>query len=120
MHIASALRRKRDEIAAMISIYEDRIGAAKREMAALQEAARLFDPEGEGGGKQEKTPPARHEVWESETGTAIGQLTLSVSGARDFDDQNVESIGVQKPPFAGEAAHLATHRTGEQIPAEIF
>jgi hypothetical protein len=34
MHIVSALRPKRDEIAAMISIYEDRIGAAKSEIAA--------------------------------------------------------------------------------------
>jgi hypothetical protein len=131
MHIASVLRRKRDEIAAKISIYEDRIDAAKRQMAALQQAARLFDPEGagedtvlhrefEGIGGQEKTPPARREVSESETETAIGQLTLPVSVARDFDDQHVESIGVQKPPFTGEVAHLATHRTGEQIPAEFF
>jgi hypothetical protein len=48
MDIAFALRRKRDEIATMISVYEDRIGAAKREMAALQQSARLFDPEGGG------------------------------------------------------------------------
>jgi hypothetical protein len=66
----------------MISIYEDRIGAAKSEMAALQQAARLFDPEGggedtvlhwefEGVREQEKRPPAQHEVWESETVSAL-------------------------------------------------
>jgi hypothetical protein len=131
MDIAFALRRKRDEIATMISVYEDRIGAAKREMAALQQSARLFDPEGggedtvlhrelEGVRGQEKRPPAQHEVWESKTETAIGQLTLPVSGARDFDDRHVELIGVQKPQFTGGVAHLATHRTGEQIPAEFF
>ena len=107
MHIVSALRPKRDEIAAMISIYEDRIGAAKSEIAALQQAARLFDPEGggdedtvlhrelEGVREQEERPPAQHKVWESETGTANGQLTLPLSGARD--NQHVESVGEQIP-----------------------
>jgi hypothetical protein len=56
----------------------------------------------------------------AETETAIGQLTLPVSGTRNVDDQHVESIGVQKPQFTGEIAHPATHRTGEQIPAEFF
>jgi hypothetical protein len=45
MHIASALRRKRDEIAATIAACEARIDAARRDLAALDQAARLFDPE---------------------------------------------------------------------------
>ncbi len=45
MHIASALRRKRDEIAATIAAYEARIDAARRDLAALDQAARLFDLE---------------------------------------------------------------------------
>ena len=45
MHIASALRRKRDEIAATIAAYEARIDAARMDLAALDQAARLFDPE---------------------------------------------------------------------------
>src|ERR1700722_8562010 len=45
MHIASALRRKRDEIAMTIAAYEARIDAARRDLAALDQAARLFDPE---------------------------------------------------------------------------
>jgi len=45
MHIASALRHKRDEIAATIAAYEARIDAARRDLAALDQAARLFDPE---------------------------------------------------------------------------
>ena len=47
MQIASALRRKRDEIAATIAAYEARIDAAKRDLTALDQAARLFDPEAE-------------------------------------------------------------------------
>jgi hypothetical protein len=45
MHIASALRRKRDEIAATIAACEARIDAARRDLAALDQAARLFDLE---------------------------------------------------------------------------
>ena len=49
----------------------------------------------EGVREQEERPPAQHEVWESETGTANGQLTLPLSGARD--NQHVESVGEQIP-----------------------
>jgi hypothetical protein len=45
MHIPSALRRKRDEIAASIAVYEARIDAARMDLAALNQVARLFDPE---------------------------------------------------------------------------
>jgi hypothetical protein len=43
--LASSLRRKRDEIAATIAAYEARIDAARRDLAALDQAARLFDLE---------------------------------------------------------------------------
>jgi hypothetical protein len=131
MHIASALRRKRDEIAATISIHKAWIDAAEREMAALEQAARLFDSEGGGEHtalnrefesirQREEIIPAQCEVWEPETAPTLGQLALPISGERDFDDQGVESIGVQRPQFAGMAAHPAMHRTGEQVPAEFF
>jgi hypothetical protein len=45
MHIPSALRRKRDEIVATIAVYEARIEAARMDLAALNQVARLFDPE---------------------------------------------------------------------------
>lgn len=45
MHIASALRHKRDEIVATIAVYETRIDAARKDLAALDQAARLLDPE---------------------------------------------------------------------------
>jgi hypothetical protein len=45
MHIVSALRRKRDEIAASIAACEARIVAARMDLAALDHAARLFDAE---------------------------------------------------------------------------
>jgi hypothetical protein len=47
MHIASALRRKRDQIAGTIAAYEARIHAARMDLATLEQAARLFDPEAE-------------------------------------------------------------------------
>jgi hypothetical protein len=47
MQIASALRRKRDEIAATIAAYEARIDAARRDLTALDRAAQLFDPQGQ-------------------------------------------------------------------------
>jgi hypothetical protein len=45
MGLTSALRRKRDEIAASIAVYEARIDAARMDLAALNQVARLFDPE---------------------------------------------------------------------------
>ena len=45
MHIASGLRRRRDEIAATIAAYEARIDAAGRDLAAPDQAAQLFDLE---------------------------------------------------------------------------
>ena len=45
MHISSALRRRRDEIVATIAVYEARIEAARTDLAALNQVARLFDPE---------------------------------------------------------------------------
>jgi hypothetical protein len=41
MHIASALRLKRDEIVATIAAYEARIDAARMDLAALGQAARF-------------------------------------------------------------------------------
>jgi hypothetical protein len=45
MGLTSALRRKRDEIAASIAVHEARIDAARMDLAALNQVARLFDPE---------------------------------------------------------------------------
>ena len=46
MHIASALRRKRNEIAATIAAYEARIDAARTDLAAVDKVIRLFDRAG--------------------------------------------------------------------------
>jgi hypothetical protein len=46
MHIPSNIRRKRDDIAAAIAAYEAKIDAAKMDLAAVDKAIRLFDPEG--------------------------------------------------------------------------
>ena len=92
MHIPSALRRKRDEIAASIAVYEARIDAARMDLAALDQAARLLDPEAERDaaaiqrkfvsvGKLEETPSAECEVWESERPLAMGQSALPATHA---------------------------------------
>jgi hypothetical protein len=100
MHIPSALRRKRDEIVATIAVYDARIETARMDLAALNQVARLFDPEVgrdetqrefERVGELEDTPPAECEVWESERPLAMGQLALP-----------------------------ATHATRGQIPEEFF
>jgi hypothetical protein len=85
MDIPSALRRKRDEIVVTIALYEARIEAARMDLAALNQVARLFDPEVgrdetqrefERVGELEDTPSAEGEVWESERALAMGQLAL--------------------------------------------
>src|ERR1700722_14858763 len=85
MHIRSALPRKRDEIVATIAVYEAKIEAARIDLAALNQVARLFDPEvGRDETQREfervrelqDTPSAECEVWESERPVATGQLAL--------------------------------------------
>jgi hypothetical protein len=109
MHIASALRRKRDEIAATIAAYEARIDAARMDLAALEQAARLFDPEAE------RDEPAIHR--------AMGQLALPVARAKGSDDQDAgpfKSIGVRERQFTAKVAHPAAQAAREQIPGGFF
>src|SRR5277367_6762693 len=134
MHIPSALRRKRDEIAATIAVYEARIDAARMDLAALDQVARLLDPEAgrdemaiqrEVGrlGKLEEIPAAECDVWESEQPLAMGQLALPVARARGHDDQDAgpfTSIGVREGQFTGEVANSASQTAGGQIPEEFL
>ena len=132
MHIPSALRRKRDEIVATIAACEARIDAARVDLAALDQAARLFDPE---VGRHEMTvhrefgmlrnPPeaVECEVWEPERPLAMGPLTLPVATARGANDQAagpLKSIGVREAQFAGEVAYSVPQMDGERIPDEFF
>jgi hypothetical protein len=55
MHIASKLRRKRDEIEAAITAHEAKIEAARIDLAAIDKAILLFEPD---AGRDE-TAPAR-------------------------------------------------------------
>jgi hypothetical protein len=93
MHIASALRRKRDEIAATIAAYEARTDAARMDLAALDQAARLFDPEtGRDAvaihrdfgrlGKPQEIGAAQCEARERERPSAMGELTLPCASQR--------------------------------------
>jgi hypothetical protein len=134
MHIASALRRKRDEIVATIAAYEARIDAARMDLAALDRAARLLDPEAERDeaaihrefewvGKLEETPSAECEVWETERTFAMDQLAppgVSAKGSDDQDSARFKSIGVRPRRITGEVAHTATHAAREQIPEEFL
>jgi hypothetical protein len=109
MDIASALRRKRDEIAATIAAYEARIDAARMDLAALEQAARVFDPEAE------RDETAMH--------LAMAQLALPAARAKGSDHQDagpVRSIGVRERQFRARVAHPATQAEREPIPGEFF
>jgi hypothetical protein len=116
MQIASALRRKRDEIAATIAACEARIDAAKRDLKALDRAARLFD-----------SPAERDE-------TAIpwncNRLT-NLEPSREADEQQralapgpsiplVARTHGREPRVAGNGAHASTRTRPEGIPEEFF
>jgi hypothetical protein len=106
MHIASVLRRKQDQIAATIAAYEARIDAARMDLAALEQAARLFDPE--------------HD--ETATHLAMSQVALPLAGAERGDDQDsgpFEFTGVREQ-VAGMIALLAKRAARQQIPEEFF
>jgi hypothetical protein len=87
MHIAFALRRKRDEIAATIAAYEARIDAARRDLAALDQAARLFDPE---VGSEETVS-----LWDRERLTKPGGLLEAPREA----NENLQALATGRPPL---------------------
>ncbi len=119
MHIALGLRRKRDEIAATIAAYEARIDAARRDLAALDQAARLFDPE---AGHDETVIPwdldrlrKPEELLEApreaneQRALATGQLTPPVPRTQDLERQLTEKV-----------ARTSTRTGPERIPVEFF
>jgi hypothetical protein len=78
------------------------------DLAALDHAARLFDPEAECDETAFHAPP---------------QLALPLAGAEGSDDQDAglsESIGVRERQFSGEFARPATQAARGQIPGEFF
>ena len=109
MHIASALRRKGDEIAATIVAHEARIDAARKDLAALDQAARLFDPE---AGRDETViswdldrltkseeilePP--REARERQGALAADQLNPPIARTRDLERQLTETIAQTSDP----------------------
>ena len=128
MHTLSALRRKWDEIAASIAVYEARIEAARMDLAALEQAARLFDFVAEREetaihlecvkpGSLQEVPAARWEVSQSERPFALGQLEPPVARARGSDTHDsgpFNSLGLWEGQLTRGAA------AGERIPAEFF
>jgi hypothetical protein len=120
MPIASALRRKRDEIATMIAVYEAKIDAARMDLAALDQAARLFDLEAAGDEtaiprnrdrltKPEELHEAPREIIERQWALARGPLTIPVAGI-----QNLER------PFRQEVGPTPRGTRPEGIPEEFF
>jgi hypothetical protein len=128
MHIPSALRRKRDEIAASIAVYEARIEAARMDLAALEQAARLFDFVAESEataihlecvkpGSLQEVPAAQWEVSPSDRPFALGQLEPPVaraSGSDTHDSGPFNSLGLREGQLTREVA------AGERIPEEFF
>jgi hypothetical protein len=109
MHIAFALRRERDEIAATIAAYAARIDVARADLAALERAARLFDAEAECDGTTFRV--------------SVAQLAPPADRAQAPYSQDAglfESIGGEEPPFAGRVARSARRPARGQIPEEFF
>jgi hypothetical protein len=120
MHIASTLRRKRDEITAAIAAYEARIDAARRDLAALDQAARLFDPEAgcdetviardlDRLTKPEERLEAPRGADEKQWAPAAGSLAPLVAGTKDSRRQ-----------ILGKVARTSTWTGPEGIPEEFF
>lgn len=120
MHIASALRRKRDEIAATIGAYEARIDAARRDLAALDQAARLFALE-EGGDEPvvpwrldgstvpEESPETPRQASGREPTLAMSQIALTVARTQVLERQLPEKV-----------AGAASWAEPDGIPEEFF
>ncbi len=120
MQIASALRRKRDEIAATIAAYEAKIDAAKRDLTALDQAARLFDPQA----NRNETPIP----WNCDPRTEMEQ---NLEPLREADEQHrALAAGPLTPLVArthsaehqltGKGAQASTWTRPEGIPEEFF
>ena len=131
MHTLFALRRKRNEIASTIAAYEAKIADARTDLAALDQAARLFDPEAESDEPSIRRELEWHrtsqqtsaaEVFDHERPVPVRHLALPVARPRASDDEDAgpaTSIGVPEVQFMEEAAYSATQE-GKQIPEEFF
>ena len=126
MHALYALRRKRDEIATTIAAYEAKIADARTDLAALDQAARLFDPEAESD-----EPSIRRELgWHrtsqqtpaAEVLEPMRHLALPVARSSASDDEDAgpaTSVGVPEVQFMEEVVYSATQER-EQIPEQFF
>ena len=118
MHIASALRRKRDEIAATIAAWEARIDAARRDLAALDQATRLFDLE---AGRDETGVS-----WDRDRLVKTGGLLGSPREA----NEKQQALATDRPPaegmqdlehqIPGKVARTSTWTGPEEVPEEFF
>jgi hypothetical protein len=108
MHIASTLRRKRDEIAAAIAAYEVKIDAGRMDLAAVDRVIRLFDPAGRDETaiyfelgrlwKPGEILAVCREALEQEGLLDTRQLALLVARAKGLDDQDAvlfKSVGIR-------------------------
>ena len=120
MHIASALRCKRDEIAATIVAPEASIDAARKDLAALDRAARLFDleagqdetlisPDLDWLTKSQENLEAPRETRERQGALAADELNPPVARMRDRERQLTEKV-----------ARTSNRAGPERIPVEFF
>ena len=112
--------------------YEARIDAARMDLAALDSAARLFDPEtGRDAvtihrdfgrlGKPQEIRAAQCEARERERPSAMGELTLPCVKPKSCDDAPpFKSIGVRKGGFAEWVTHATSADGGRTAWAKIF
>ena len=118
MHIASTLRRKRDEIAATIAAYEAKIDAARRDLAALDQAARLFELE---AGRDETVS-----LWDRDRLTKPGGL---LEAPREAHEKQ-QALAPGRPPvermqdlehqIPGKVARTSAWTGPGEVPEEFF
>ena len=120
MRIASRLRRKRDEIAATIAAYEARIDAARRDLAALDQAARLFDLEA--GRDETAIPWSRDRLTKPEESFEPPREVSERPGTFATGRWSPPVARIEDPqrPFTRMVAPAATWTAPERIPEEFF
>src|ERR1700722_14915814 len=120
MHIASRLRRKRDEIAATIAAYEAIIDAARRDLAGLDQAARLFELEA--GRDETAIPWSRNRLTKPEESFEPPREVSERPGKFATGRWSPPVARIQDPqrPFTRMVAPTATWTAPEGIPEKFF
>jgi len=118
LHILSILRRKREEIEAVIAVHEAKIEAARMDLAAVEKILRLFDPDA--GRDQVAAYFELGRLWKRGEIVAVcrdalerdgpldtHQLAVCVAKVKGLDDQ--DAVMVKSVIFSGRQGAFKRH-----------